>query len=468
MSRKGKRAGARYAKEQFESDYFMTWYREQVYESFWMDPSKVLPLETMDDARVIARNMLQELEWGIRGELNESPEFFEGVVGYLNRPAVINELAENVLDYHEYIKRMEGDDIEVGEAKRKRHPEMAGGVVEFAELLKSLVDTQGRYLFVRTEHRLGGPSHYFESAYVNFVNLPEEVVASRQGGGAEAENNRMSFWVEGFNGSDPNAPPPTGKVKVSLQTSALPREYRLRAKTAPPGAIAQYLADFLNKVVREVPPKYTHSQPPGEAREARRRAPRKRTGKPVRYKHDLWEVLAWDGDWRTRDQMYGYAGGKQKSVFWTHEEAKEFADNFMRRNRPMGTDAKVTISETTKRGDTYWHETWGSDDSGWARPSAWTLTRPGAREVLPPEGAREEPRVNARQHHPIVRVVITEVGGEKCTAMAYDDRGYQRTGWTSAAPCAWIERKVEEWYPGVPVEREKKAPQQRRRKRRRR
>ncbi|KKK91675.1 hypothetical protein LCGC14_2710540, partial [marine sediment metagenome] len=153
-----------------------------------------------------------------------------------------------------------GTDESAQEAKRKRHPEMTGGVSEFAELLKSLVDTQGRYLFIQTKQRLGAPQHYYEAVYVNFVNLPEEIVARKAGGGAEALNNHISFWVLGFDGSDPHAPPPTGKVKVEMQTSALPKEYRLRAKTAPPGDIAQYLADFINKVVREVPPKYTHSR----------------------------------------------------------------------------------------------------------------------------------------------------------------------------------------------------------------
>lgn len=255
MSKKEERAGVTYAADQIEGDHFMSWVRDQMYEASQMDPSQVLPLETKADAKVIARNMLQQLEWDVKRDLNESPDFFKGFSEYLDRTDVIDWLADEVLSINEEL-RSGGTE----EAKRKRHPEMTGGVVEFAELLKSLVDTQGRSLFVRTEHRLGGPANYFKSAYVNFVNLPEEIVARKAGGGAEAQNNRMSFWVEGFNGSDPHAPPPTGKVKVEMRTSALPREYWLRAKTGKPGAIAHYLADFLNKVVREVPPKYTHTR----------------------------------------------------------------------------------------------------------------------------------------------------------------------------------------------------------------
>jgi hypothetical protein len=55
-------AGAEYAQDQIENDYFMGWVREQMLEASRMDPSTVLPLETKSDARVIARNMLKQLE----------------------------------------------------------------------------------------------------------------------------------------------------------------------------------------------------------------------------------------------------------------------------------------------------------------------------------------------------------------------------------------------------------------------
>lgn len=57
-------------------------------------------------------------------------------------------------------------------------------------------------------------------------------------------------------------------------TSTLPREYALRAKTGTPSQVAQYLAIFINKVVQEVPPKFTHTRDasasvtPGMARKA--------------------------------------------------------------------------------------------------------------------------------------------------------------------------------------------------------
>ena len=56
--------------------------------------------------------------------------------------------------------------------------------------------------------------------YVNFYNIPRAREGERDR--AELENNRMMFTVTGF-GKGPNDPPPSGKVKVELTVSALPR-----------------------------------------------------------------------------------------------------------------------------------------------------------------------------------------------------------------------------------------------------
>lgn len=55
-------AGEQYAYDQIQGDYFMDWVREQLLEASKMPPDKVLPLETKDDALVIAKNMLRQLE----------------------------------------------------------------------------------------------------------------------------------------------------------------------------------------------------------------------------------------------------------------------------------------------------------------------------------------------------------------------------------------------------------------------
>jgi hypothetical protein len=104
-----------------------------------------------------------------------------------------------------------------------------------------------------------------ESVYVNFINLPKGIGSA--GGGAEAENNRASFWVRGFPGV--NVPADTVKVEQSNSSlykgaGAPSRETRvsMRAKTGVPGAVVKHLAAFLNKVARDVPPRFTHTGMP--------------------------------------------------------------------------------------------------------------------------------------------------------------------------------------------------------------
>ena len=131
-----------------------------------------------------------------------------------------------------------------------------GGSEEFIKMVESNLSLQGRRITFDNESRLVG--NRYDSVFVNFINLPTGKGGA--GGGAEAENNRMSFTIEGFGKDTPHSPPPTGKVKIEMRVSALPREYKLRGKTGTPAQVAKYLADFLNKVVKEVEPRFTHSQ----------------------------------------------------------------------------------------------------------------------------------------------------------------------------------------------------------------
>lgn len=71
-------AGAQYATDQLQSDYFMDWVRDQMLEASKADPSEMLPLETKADAMVIAKNMLKQLAWDTQREHHESKEFYEG------------------------------------------------------------------------------------------------------------------------------------------------------------------------------------------------------------------------------------------------------------------------------------------------------------------------------------------------------------------------------------------------------
>ena len=71
-------AGEEYAMEQLGAPeghglggtFFMDWVHEQIIEASRMDPSTVLPLETKSDARVIAGNMLQQLVWDAKRDLD--------------------------------------------------------------------------------------------------------------------------------------------------------------------------------------------------------------------------------------------------------------------------------------------------------------------------------------------------------------------------------------------------------------
>lgn len=116
---------------------------------------------------------------------------------------------------------------------------------DFMDALHPHLDIGDRVLQSRGGS-LGG-----STLFLNFYNLPQSVVSARAGGGAEAENNRMMFRVEPVAG---------GKVKLEHSVNALGRGYSLRGKTGTPAAVAKYLADHLNKVVREVPPNFTHTR----------------------------------------------------------------------------------------------------------------------------------------------------------------------------------------------------------------
>jgi hypothetical protein len=66
-------AGAQYATDQIEGGYFKNWVYEQMVEAEHMrkaDPSSVIPLKTKADYRKLARNMLQQLEWDTRREMD--------------------------------------------------------------------------------------------------------------------------------------------------------------------------------------------------------------------------------------------------------------------------------------------------------------------------------------------------------------------------------------------------------------
>ena len=121
------------------------------------------------------------------------------------------------------------------------------GSRNFIETVERLLHIADLSISFRNECLISGK---FDTVFVDFSNVPKA-----KAHGACFENNRLMFVISGFGAESPAEPPPTGKVKIMLRVSGLPRQYRLRAKTGTPAQIAQYLTDFLHKVVREVEPK---------------------------------------------------------------------------------------------------------------------------------------------------------------------------------------------------------------------
>lgn len=127
-------AGADYAYNQIQSEYFMDWVRDQLHEASKMDPEQVLPLETKADALVVAGKMLQQLEWDTKRDLRGDypKEWYEGFhdACMKSREWLADELLE--------IKGGGG----VGEARRKpEHVPGAGHGLEWHRYKEGFVGT---------------------------------------------------------------------------------------------------------------------------------------------------------------------------------------------------------------------------------------------------------------------------------------------------------------------------------------
>jgi hypothetical protein len=94
---------------------------------------------------------------------------------------------------------------------------------------------------------------------INFFNLPTARVKERRGGGAEAENNRMLFMVNGF---DEDSATPVAKVKLEQSVSSIGHHGnwapKMRAKSGSPDKVAIYLANYINEIASMFPPNFTH------------------------------------------------------------------------------------------------------------------------------------------------------------------------------------------------------------------
>jgi hypothetical protein len=185
-------AGAAYAQEQLESDHFMDWVREQLLEASKMPASDVLPLEDKHDAKIIARNMLQQLEWDTRREHHESAEFYKGFRSMLDSQR--DWLADELLTMNQEIKG-----VDVGEKGKVRSgpkpvddPEYiiqglysdgttGGGFAEFGFDDEAVAVAEAKKI---------ARSNWFEGDYVRVITRDGELVWSSQEGVGEKKRRR--------------------------------------------------------------------------------------------------------------------------------------------------------------------------------------------------------------------------------------------------------------------------------------
>ena len=128
------------------------------------------------------------------------------------------------------FKTMSGESIEEG----------AGGI---ESCVRKHLDVGNRQVIFRPQALGGG------GVNITYINLPEGVGGA--GGGAEAMNNRFLLTV------DPAGP---GKVKVETLVNSFDRKWRMRARTGTEEKVGKAIAMHLNKIAKEVPPKFTHTR----------------------------------------------------------------------------------------------------------------------------------------------------------------------------------------------------------------
>lgn len=113
MSKKAETAGAKYALDQIQGDYFQDWVGDQLLEASRMPEDTVVPLETKDDAQRIARKMFRQLEWdaqrdtrgdeiadiaNIKNTREELLSFWKGFANALRKPETVDWLADELLE----------------------------------------------------------------------------------------------------------------------------------------------------------------------------------------------------------------------------------------------------------------------------------------------------------------------------------------------------------------------------------
>jgi hypothetical protein len=135
-------AGAQYAQDQIKGDYFKQWIFDQMIEAKAMakrDPLSVMPLETKADYRKLAKNMLQQLTWDTKRDLNESKEFFEGFTEELEKNTTIDWLADELKSIHNHLHgKLDESGVQARPSKRSTDDRKAAWMRAFQDAATAL------------------------------------------------------------------------------------------------------------------------------------------------------------------------------------------------------------------------------------------------------------------------------------------------------------------------------------------
>ncbi len=108
VAERAEQVGAEYAQDQIQGGHFQNWIRDQLIEAATMPTDEMLPLETKADALVVAKNMLQQLEWDAKRDLR-ARDIAALVPGAESRPGDTEPRAEYVAHFfdgfHESLEK---------------------------------------------------------------------------------------------------------------------------------------------------------------------------------------------------------------------------------------------------------------------------------------------------------------------------------------------------------------------------
>lgn len=158
----------------------------------------------------------------------------------------------NVDEVKQTMKREE-DDARAKAEEVAKNTKGALTIGEFVELLRKKIDPKDRVLKIEGD---GTGSMRSGQVFVQLYNIPKS-----ENKGTNADNNRWMWVIEGFDRKNPDVKAVKVKVEESINGAPFSErsKWKLRAKSATPEQIADYLSKHIHKVIAEVEPKLSTS-----------------------------------------------------------------------------------------------------------------------------------------------------------------------------------------------------------------